>query len=73
MRERFEVTYLDPDESGVITPDSVKSAIQDNTVLVSIMHINNELGTVNDIEKIGEVTRKHGAFFMLMQHKALEK
>ena len=62
-REGFEVTYLDPDESGVITPDSVKSAIQDNTVLVSIMHINNELGTVNDIEKIGEVTRKYGAFF----------
>ena len=62
-REGFEVTYLDPDESGVISPDSVKSAIQDNTVLVSIMHINNELGTVNDIEKIGEVTRKHGAFF----------
>ena len=62
-REGFEVTYLDPDESGVITPDSVKSAIQDNTVLVSIMHINNELGTVNDIEKIGEVTRKCGAFF----------
>ena len=62
-REGFEVTYLDPDESGVITPDSVKSAIQDNTVLVSIMHINNELGTVNDIEKIGDVTRKHGAFF----------
>ncbi len=62
-REGFEVTYLDPDESGVITPDSVKSAIQDNTVLVSIMHINNELGSVNDIEKIGEVTRKHGAFF----------
>ena len=72
-REGFEVTYLDPDESGVITPDSVKSAIQDNTVLVSIMHINNELGTVNDIEKIGELTRKMGHFFMLMQHKALEK
>ena len=62
-REGFEITYLDPDESGVITPDSVKAAIQDNTVLVSIMHINNELGTVNDIEKIGEVTRKCGAFF----------
>ena len=62
-REGFEVTYLDPDESGVITPESVKSAIHDNTVRVSIMHINNELGTVNNIEKIGEVTRKHGAFF----------
>ena len=62
-REGFEVTYLDPDEKGVISPSSVKSAIKENTILVSIMHINNELGTVNDIEKIGEITRDFGAFF----------
>ena len=62
-REGFEVTYLDPDEKGVISPSSVKSAIKENTILVSIMHINNELGTVNDIEKIGEVTRDFGVFF----------
>ena len=62
-REGFEVTYLDPDEKGVISPSSVKSAIKENTILVSIMHINNELGTVNDIEKIGKVTRDFGAFF----------
>jgi len=62
-REGFEVTYLDPDEKGVISPSSVKSALKENTILVSIMHINNELGTVNDIEKIGEVTRDFGAFF----------
>ena len=62
-REGFEVTYLDPDEKGVISPDAVKSAIKDTTVLVSIMHINNELGTLNDIAKIGEITRENGSFF----------
>ncbi len=62
-REGFEVTYLDPDAGGVISPDAVKSAMKDSTILVSIMHINNELGTVNDLEKIGEIVRKNGAFF----------
>jgi cysteine desulfurase len=62
-REGFEVTYLDPDHKGVICPEAVKAAIKDSTVLVSIMHINNELGTVNDISKIGDVTRDKGIFF----------
>ena len=62
-REGFEVTYLDPDDKGVISSNAVQSAIKDNTVLVSIMHINNELGTVNNIEKIGEVVRDRGIFF----------
>ena len=62
-REGFEVTYLDPDEGGVISPESVKEAIKDTTVLVSIMHINNELGTINNLEKIGEIVRQKGAFF----------
>ena len=62
-REGFEVTYLDPDDKGVISPEAVKAAIKDSTVLVSIMHINNELGTVNDISKIGDVTRDKGIFF----------
>ena len=62
-REGFEVTYLDPDEKGVVSPSAIKSAIKDSTVLVSIMHINNELGTLNDIAKIGEITREYGAFF----------
>ena len=62
-REGFEVTYLDPDDKGVISPEVVKAAIKDSTVLVSIMHINNELGTVNDISKIGDVTRDKGIFF----------
>ncbi len=62
-REGFEVTYLDPDEGGVISPESVKEAIKDSTVLVSIMHINNELGTINDLEEIGKIVRENGAFF----------
>tara|TARA_B100000530_G_C15916923_1_gene471647 strand:+ start:68 stop:1288 length:1221 start_codon:yes stop_codon:yes gene_type:complete len=62
-REGFEVTYLDPDEGGIISPESVKDAIKDTTILVSVMHINNELGTVNNLEKIGEITREKGAFF----------
>ena len=62
-REGFEVTYLDPDEGGIISPESVKDAIKDTTILVSIMHINNELGTVNNLEKIGSIVRDKGAFF----------
>ena len=62
-REGFEVTYLDPDQNGVINPSDVKAAIKDTTVLISIMHINNELGSINDISKIGEIARKNGSFF----------
>ena len=62
-REGFEVTYLDPDDGGVISPEAVKSAMKDSTILVSIMHINNELGTLNNLTEIGEIVRENGAFF----------
>ncbi|MDA0754501.1 MAG: IscS subfamily cysteine desulfurase [Proteobacteria bacterium] len=62
-REGFEVTYLEPDEGGIIHPKQVKEAIQENTILVSLMHINNELGTLNDLTAIGEITREAGIFF----------
>ena len=62
-REGFEVTYLDPDANGLITPEAVAAALRDDTVLVSIMHANNEIGTVNDIAGIGEVTRAAGVLF----------
>ena len=62
-REGFEVTYLDPNKGGVITPEAIKNAMQENTILVSIMHINNELGTLNNLEEIGNITREAGAFF----------
>ncbi len=56
-REGFEVTYLTPDESGIIEPQMVADAIREDTTLVSVMHVNNEIGVINDIQAIGEVTR----------------
>ena len=53
-RQGFEVTYLDPNEDGLVTADMIKDAVRDDTTLVSIMYINNEMGTVNDIEGIGK-------------------
>jgi cysteine desulfurase len=62
-REGFEVTYLDPDSKGLISPEAVAAALREDTILVSIMHANNEIGTVNDIAAIGEITRKAGVLF----------
>ncbi|MFL2699348.1 MAG: IscS subfamily cysteine desulfurase [SAR86 cluster bacterium] len=62
-REGVEVTYLEPNDGGVISPEAVKEVLKENTVLVSIMHVNNELGTINDIAGIGKIVREHGAFF----------
>ena len=62
-REGFEVTYLEPNEFGIIQPEQVKEAIKESTILVSLMHINNELGTLNDLQSIGEITRESGVFF----------
>ena len=62
-REGFDVTYLSPDKSGIISPDTVSDAITGETILVSLMHINNEIGVINDIAAIGEVTRKKEVIF----------
>ncbi len=62
-RHGFEVTYLEPNAGGLITSDAIKEVLREDTILVSIMHINNELGTINDIDAIGELTREHGIFF----------
>ena len=62
-REGFEVTYIEPGEDGLITPAMVEAALRDDTVLVSIMHVNNEIGTINDIAAIGELTRARGVLF----------
>lgn len=62
-REGYEVTYLTPGSDGLITPQMVADAMRDDTILVSLMHINNEIGTVTDIAAIGELTRKHGVLF----------
>jgi len=62
-REGFEVTYLDPGDNGIISPEVVQAAIRPDTILVSLMHVNNEIGVVNDIEAIGKVTRERQIIF----------
>ncbi|MEE9322082.1 MAG: IscS subfamily cysteine desulfurase [Granulosicoccus sp.] len=59
-REGYEVTYLDPLENGMLDFDAFKSALRDDTTLVSIMHVNNEIGVIQDIAAIGEITRERG-------------
>jgi cysteine desulfurase len=56
-QEGFRVSYLDTDRDGLIDPQQVRSALQGDTVLVSIMHANNEIGVLQDIESIGEICR----------------
>ncbi|HET7175143.1 MAG TPA: aminotransferase class V-fold PLP-dependent enzyme, partial [Gammaproteobacteria bacterium] len=62
-REGFEVTWLKPDADGLIQPEAVRAALRPDTVLVSIMQANNELGTVNDIAAIGRLLKGRGPRF----------
>lgn len=55
----FEVTYLSPDQDGQISPSSLEVAIQSNTILISIHHVNNELGTIQPIEEFGAIAFEH--------------
>lgn len=59
----FEVTILPVDEEGFVSPAEVEKALRPDTILVSIMHANNEVGTIQPIAEIGAIVRKHGAFF----------
>ena len=61
--EGFAVTYLTPNEHGLITPEAVAQAWRDDTCLVSLMLVNNELGTLTDIARIGTQVRARGALF----------
>lgn len=63
-REGFEVTYLDPTpNTGLITVEMVEAALRPDTIVVSLMHVNNEIGTITDIAAIGELTRSKGIIF----------
>jgi cysteine desulfurase len=63
QREGFDVTFLDPPRDGVITAAQVAAALRDDTILVSIMWANNEIGTINEIEKIGALCKERGIIF----------
>ena len=62
-REGYEVTYLAPDSEGLLSMDVFENALRDDTVLVSIMHVNNEIGVIQDIGSIGKITRDRGIVF----------
>ncbi|KNH09826.1 Cysteine desulfurase, IscS subfamily [Candidatus Burkholderia brachyanthoides] len=62
-REGFEVTYLDVKDDGLIDLDTLKAAIRPDTILVSVMSVNNEIGVIQDIAAIGEITREKGIIF----------
>ncbi|EGQ9833663.1 IscS subfamily cysteine desulfurase [Vibrio cholerae] len=62
-REGFEVTYLDPESNGLVDLAKLEAAMRDDTILVSIMHVNNEIGVVQDIAAIGELCRSRKVVF----------
>ncbi len=62
-RKGYEVTYLDVDEYGSVKLDELEKAIRPDTILISVMTANNEIGTIQPIEKIGEIAKKHGVLF----------
>ena len=62
-REGFEVTYLDPEDNGLIDMEKLKAATTDETILISVMHVNNEIGVIQDIAAIGEFARDNKIIF----------
>ena len=59
----YEITYVDVDENGVIKLDELKKAIRPDTILISVMYANNEIGTIQPIREIGEIAKEHGILF----------
>lgn len=72
-KEGFNVTYLPVDEMGLISPAHVEKAITPETILISIMHANNEVGTIQAIADIGKIARKHGIIFHTDAVQSLSK
>jgi cysteine desulfurase len=62
-REGFEVTYLDPEPSGLLDLAKFDAALRKDTILASVMHVNNEIGVIQDIEKLGRICRERGVIF----------
>ena len=62
-KEGFDITYLPVDEYGMIDIEDLKKAISDKTILISIMYANNEIGTIQPIEEIGEIAKEKGIYF----------
>jgi cysteine desulfurase len=61
--EGFEVTYLDPKDNGLLNLDDLKKAIKPSTILISVMHVNNEIGVIQDLESIGKICKENKIIF----------
>lgn len=61
--EGFEIVYLKPNVEGIIEPENLEANIDDKTLLVSVMMVNNEIGTINDVSSLAAIAHKHGAYF----------
>ncbi|MBT6995470.1 aminotransferase class V-fold PLP-dependent enzyme [Candidatus Woesearchaeota archaeon] len=59
----FEITYLDVEENGIINPKKIKEAIKENTILISVMHANNEIGTIQPIKEISKIAKGNNIIF----------
>ncbi len=62
-REGYDVTYLEPSDNGLVDLNVLKDTIRDDTILISIMHVNNEIGVIQDIKAIGALAREHKIIF----------
>jgi len=62
-RRGFRITYLPVDKYGLVDPDDVRKAITDKTILISVMHANNEVGTIEPVEEVGEIAKEAGVYF----------
>ena len=62
-REGYEVTYLDPEADGLLDLDKFEAALREDTIVVSVMHVNNEIGVIQDIAAIGGICRERGIVF----------
>lgn len=62
-REGFEITYLSPKSNGLVALQDIEKALRADTILVSIMHVNNEIGVIQDLQSIGKLTREKGILF----------
>ncbi|MDD4899554.1 MAG: cysteine desulfurase NifS [Candidatus Omnitrophica bacterium] len=62
-KKGFKITRLGVDKSGLVSPEEVKAAITDKTILISVMHANNEIGTIQPIKEIGRIAKERGVYF----------
>lgn len=63
QKQGFDISYVEPDERGYINPKDIQELLRDDTILVSIMTANNEIGTIQPIKEIGDICKEHGVLF----------